>query len=259
MQGRENVARFYRTSAVEYVLDGPFTGEDRTMPFSSTLREKLLLWCDRRCCLCKKGCDVFIEVHHIVAAADGGDDDEDNAIPLCFDCHAKVSHYDSTQPIGTRFKPEELKKRRNQIYDEYTRHLVPVLHYRVHQNGRTLPMVGFSLTHTGNAPPVQAIVRLDTYVDGKPADIPGTYGLYRGDYRWHLNPGEGVHGQFEISQDALADGAHVRVGVNITIYDVYDRPHELLPVAYGLMPDGKDWFLDPIDPKKSAAQVPKVS
>jgi len=225
------------------------------MPFPSEIREKLLLWCDRRCCLCKKACDLFIAVHHIVRLEDGGTDDEDNAIPLCFDCHGKVSHYDAAQPIGTKFKPDELKKRRDQVYDECTRHLVPTLHYKVHQNGRDLPMVGFSLSHLGNAPWVHAFVTLDTYVNGKRANIPKTYGLYRGQYRWHLNPGEGVNGQFEISQDAMADNTDVRVGVNITIHDVYDRPHRLLPVAYVLMPDRKRWFLDPIDPQESAAQA----
>jgi 5-methylcytosine-specific restriction endonuclease McrA len=62
------------------------------MPFPSEIREKLLLWCDRHCCLCKKACDVFIECHHIVPEAQGGGDDEDNAMPVCFDCHAKLSH-----------------------------------------------------------------------------------------------------------------------------------------------------------------------
>lgn len=225
------------------------------MSFPQSLREKLLLWCDRRCCLCKKRCDVFIEVHHIVPAADGGGDAEDNAIPLCFDCHARVSHYDSSQPKGTKFHADELRKRRDQIYDEETRHLVPTLHYRVHQERRELPMVGFDMAHTGNSPSVQTVVRLDTYVNGKPADIAETYGLYRGEYRWNLNPGERVYGQFEISPTALEVNAHVRVGVYITIYDIYDRPHELLPVTYGLMPNRSQWFLDPIDPLLSAKQA----
>jgi hypothetical protein len=175
------------------------------MPFPSDLREKLLLWCDRRCCLCKKACDVLIEVHHLIPEAAGGTDDEDNAMPLCFDCHGKLSHYDDTQPIGTKFKLEELKKRRDQVYDECTRHLVPALDYRVHQQGRTLPFVGFLLTHSGDAPPVHLLVRLDTYVNGRLADINRTYGLYRGQFRWHLNPKAGVNGLFEISEKALED------------------------------------------------------
>jgi hypothetical protein len=226
------------------------------MPFSSDLREKLLLWCDRRCCLCKRPCDVFIEVHHIEAESDGGSNEEDNAVPLCFDCHAKVSHYDHTQPMGTKFKKEELKKRREQVYDEYTRHLVPALRYEVHSDGRVLPMVGFSIRHLGSAPPVQAVVKLDTFVNGVLAPDQEEYGLYRGRYRWNLNPMEGVAGQFHVPQEAMREEAHVRVGVYITVYDVYDRPHKLLPVTYGLMPERTSWFLDPIDPLESARQAP---
>src|ERR1043166_5351104 len=116
------------------------------MPFSPDLRDKLLLWCDRHCCLCKKACDVFIEVHHIDP---NGGDDEDNAIPLCFECHGRVSHYDPKHPIGTKCKSAELKKRREQIYDEFTRHLVPALSYKVYQSGRILPDVGLSVLHPG--------------------------------------------------------------------------------------------------------------
>lgn len=220
------------------------------MSFPDELKEKLLLWCDRRCCLCKKGSDLLIQVHHIVPQADGGGDDEDNAMPLCFDCHGKV--HLASHSGGTMFKTNELKKRRNQVYDECTRHLVPILRYHVHQTNLQLPWVGFTLSHDGNAPSVKAIVKLDTYVNGQSADNPNAYGLYRGQLLWHLNPGEGVNGLFEISQEALQEGAFVRVGVNITIFDAYDRPHKLLPVAYGLLPDRKGWFLDPIDPKESA-------
>src|SRR5258706_10434908 len=102
----------------------------RKTTFPDDVRERLLLWCDRHCCLCKRPCDVLIELHHIVPKAKGGDDTEDNAIPLCFDCHARVGHYDATQPKGTRYRPEELKRRRDQIYDEFTRHLVPPLDYQ---------------------------------------------------------------------------------------------------------------------------------
>ena len=60
----------------------------RRTGFSADLREKLLLGATCHCCLCKKACDIFIEVHHLIPEKDGGTDDEDNAIPLCFDCHS---------------------------------------------------------------------------------------------------------------------------------------------------------------------------
>ena len=224
------------------------------MPFPSNLRDKLLLWCDRHCCLCKKACDVFIEVHHIDPT---GSDDEDNAIPLCFECHGRVSHYDPKQPIGTKFKSEELKKRREQIYDEFTRHLVPALSYKIHQSGRVLPDVGFTIIHLGDAPPVQALVTLNAYVDGTPIDIQKIDPLYRGLIRWNLNPKEGVNGHFPIP-DTTCTGHHdIRIGVNIVINDVKDRAHKLLPVTYVYGWDHKEWWLDPINPSESAQRAPR--
>jgi hypothetical protein len=226
--------------------------------FPPNLRDKLLLWCDRHCCLCKKACDVFIEVHHIDPT---GGDHEDNAIPLCFDCHGKVSHYDHKQPRGTKFKSDELKTRRNQIYDQFTRHLVPALHYAVEQhlpNGhfRELPDVGFTMTHLGDAPPAQILVKLDTYVDGILENRPDLDPMYTGRLRWNLNPKEGVRGHFPIPNSACREGADVRVGVSIIVHDCYDRHHELLPVTYVYKWSNRSWWLDPVDPAESARLGP---
>lgn len=53
-------------------------------------------------------------VHHIVPESRGGSSDLDNAITLCFDCHADAGHYNSNHPRGTKFSPEELRRHRNQ-------------------------------------------------------------------------------------------------------------------------------------------------
>lgn len=37
-----------------------------------------------RCCLCH---DIGVEIHHIIPQVEGGDDDPDNAAPLCPTCH----------------------------------------------------------------------------------------------------------------------------------------------------------------------------
>jgi len=50
-----------------------------------------------------------VEVHHIVPEADGGPNIPDNAIVLCFDCHADAGHYNPRQPRGTKFSPQELR------------------------------------------------------------------------------------------------------------------------------------------------------
>lgn len=226
--------------------------------FPPSLRDKLLLWCDRHCCLCKKACDVFIEVHHIDP---NGGDDEDNAIPLCFDCHGKVSHYDPRQPIGTKFKSDELKTRRNQVYDDFTRHLVPALKYGLvqHLGGnrfRELPDVGLNVLHLGDAPPVQAEIRVDTYVNGTLENHPNLDPLYSGRLRWNLNPKEGVRGHFPLPLSACREGADVRVGTHIVVYDCYGRRHDLLPLTHVYNPAIRAWWLDPIDPALSAKLGP---
>jgi hypothetical protein len=57
-----------------------------------------------------------MEVHHIKAHADGGQDVFENAIPLCFDCHAIVRQYDPKHPKGIRFTENELIQHRDNWY-----------------------------------------------------------------------------------------------------------------------------------------------
>ena len=71
----------------------------------------------RLCCLCFKQCGVNIEAAHIVAEADGGSNEDDNGIPLCFDCHQETGAYDSRHPKGNKFTVVELKTRRNKVYE----------------------------------------------------------------------------------------------------------------------------------------------
>lgn len=217
------------------------------MSFSPELREKLLLWCDRRCCICRRICEVFIELHHIIPQHAGGTDDEDNAIPLCFDCHAKVGHYNDLQPRGTKFKPDELKKRREQVYEEYTRHLVPGLEYRVFQGARKLPDVGFIVRHLGDAPSVRLAINFDVYIGGALQALEQVDPLYRGGLFWNLNPKEGVNGHFPVPAEASAGSTDLRIEVKIVIWDVYERPHRLLPVTYVYDSSRSEWWLDPLN------------
>ena len=57
-----------------------------------------------------------MEVHHIKAKADGGPDTFENAIPLCFDCHAMVRQYDPKHPKGIKFSEKELIQHRDNWY-----------------------------------------------------------------------------------------------------------------------------------------------
>lgn len=58
-----------------------------------------------------------MEAAHIVDEHRGGSDDEENGIPLCFDCHAEVGRYNDKHPKGNKYTPWELKRRRDRFYE----------------------------------------------------------------------------------------------------------------------------------------------
>jgi len=60
--------------------------------------------------VCHRYKGVKVEVHHIEQEALGGENTYENAISLCFDCHADAGHYNPEHPRGTKFSPNELKK-----------------------------------------------------------------------------------------------------------------------------------------------------
>ncbi|WP_080708374.1 MULTISPECIES: HNH endonuclease [Aeromonas] len=80
------------------------------------VREKALLACARRCCVCHRFCGRNIELHHIEMESKGGESSYDNCIPLCYDCHAEAGHYNSLHPKGTKYSSSELKKHRDSWY-----------------------------------------------------------------------------------------------------------------------------------------------
>ena len=86
------------------------------MSFSEDIKTRAMVSCGRRCCICHKFCGNNMEVHHIRAHADGGDDTFENAIPLCFDCHAIVRQYDPKHPKGIKFSEKELRQHRDAWY-----------------------------------------------------------------------------------------------------------------------------------------------
>lgn len=91
------------------------------MAFSEGVKNKAMVSCGRRCCICHKFCGNNMEIHHIKAKSDGGEDTFENAIPLCFDCHAIVRQYDPKHPKGTRFTENELKMHRDEWYQKMNR------------------------------------------------------------------------------------------------------------------------------------------
>ncbi len=86
------------------------------MGFSKEIKEQVFVASARRCCICKEFLGRNIEIHHIIQASEGGEDTYENAIPLCFDCHANAGHYNLKHPRGSKFSPEELRKHRDLWY-----------------------------------------------------------------------------------------------------------------------------------------------
>ena len=90
------------------------------MGFPTHIADEVFVRCGRHCCLCDKYAGMKMELHHIIQVADGGSDDIDNCIPLCFDCHAEVKSYNPKHPKGRQFTPNELKGHRDKCYAKYS-------------------------------------------------------------------------------------------------------------------------------------------
>jgi len=84
------------------------------MAFDRDQVSDLLARCHRRCCICHRFCGVKIETDHIEPNEQGGDDSIENAIPVCFECHAEIHSYNDKHPRGRKFLPEELRFHRDQ-------------------------------------------------------------------------------------------------------------------------------------------------
>ncbi len=82
--------------------------------FPRTQAEDLLVKCHRRCCICHRFCGTKIEIDHIEQRSQSQDDTIDNAIPVCFECHAEIHSYNHEHPRGRKFRPDELRQHRDQ-------------------------------------------------------------------------------------------------------------------------------------------------
>lgn len=87
------------------------------MSFNIETKTRMFVASGRLCCLCLKQCGVNIEAAHIIDKHDGGMNEYENGIPVCFDCHTEMGHYSSDHPKGNKFRPEELIARRDRVYD----------------------------------------------------------------------------------------------------------------------------------------------
>lgn len=80
------------------------------------VKAEALAACGRSCSVCHKFCGTNIELHHIHPEAEGGNSTLENCIPLCFDCHADVGHYNVRHPKGTKYSMQELIRHRDRWF-----------------------------------------------------------------------------------------------------------------------------------------------
>jgi len=217
--------------------------------FSEKVKVKCLLWCNRHCCLCGKVCGTNIEIAHIIPKGKGGSEDIDNAIPLCFDCHAEIGKYNKEHPKGNKYRSRELKTRREQIYEEQTYHFVPPIYFEITQNlpngrKRKLPDVGFNITHAGDSLPVKVLVITRIFLEDKNLGIPKK-GHYSGKEFWNMNPRLGYGAHFGVPGEVVKSTKCLEIKVEVTIIDQYNRNHPLLPVGWVYMRDKNSWYAEP--------------
>ena len=81
------------------------------MAFNKDHVADLLVKCHRRCCICHRFCGFKMETDHIKP---GGGDDIDNALPVCFECHAEIHCYNTDHPRGRKFTEKELRGHKEQ-------------------------------------------------------------------------------------------------------------------------------------------------
>lgn len=226
----------------------------RPQEFSEEDRIKVLLWCERHCCLCGKSCDTNIIIHHIEQEGENLSD-IDNAIPLCFDCHGKINSYNPKHSVGTSFRTKEIKARRDQVYENFTRHLVPPIHFEITQSirgnykipPRKFPNVGFNISHNGiNFLPVNALVEIRHILDEKDLGVmKDTTGYYSGKTEWNLNPTTIFFGNFTVPKECADSTLDLKIEVRVTVIDQYRRPHRYLPHAWTYVRKDNYWFLEP--------------
>jgi hypothetical protein len=94
----------------------PETETEEVMPFAPDVKEDALVACGRCCCICHRFAGLKLEVHHIREESEGGPNTANNAIPLCFDCHADMRSYDHAHPKGNKYSESELRRHRDGWY-----------------------------------------------------------------------------------------------------------------------------------------------
>jgi hypothetical protein len=83
------------------------------MSIPESVAAEILVKCARHCCICRRFAPLYLQVHHIILASNGGADEPDNLIAVCLTCHCDVH---TKAPFTRRFTPQELKGHRDAVF-----------------------------------------------------------------------------------------------------------------------------------------------
>jgi hypothetical protein len=211
------------------------------VPSFAENRARALRWCDWQCCLCRTRCGPSIQV--VPLDPEGRSDDPDDVIPLCPDCVAKTS-----ESGRDRRSVDELRARREQVFDECTRHLVPPIAFEITQEvrgggTRAFPDSGFVLRHLGDSLPVKVLVSVTAPEHGEEFRLESP--LYTRLRPWRLNPRVTIDRPLEIPVGFRSPQSPLTLEVAVSILDRLDREHPLLPAGFTYVPHGNYWYAEP--------------
>ena len=224
--------------------------EKKKNNFDNKTKIKCLLCCDRHCCLCDKQCSTNIEIHHIIPKSKREDNSFGNAIPLCFDCHAEVQSYNDKHPKGNKYQEEELRSRRNQIYDKHTSPFLPHIYFEIKSFDPKKPnMAKFNIYNVHQYLPCKVRTIFSVYHNKKLLKK-FSEGFYGGKTLWSLNPNSGGNfpPNFLVLGNMPKKIESLQVQIEASIIDKFGWEHALLPVSWSW---GKSsgWYFQPTSVK----------
>lgn len=248
---RDSILKIWSNQLQNQVV-GKMTNSKR-IKVSEEDRSKLLLWCARHCCFCGKSCTTNIEVHHI----DGNpsNNELDNLIPLCFDCHGELNRYNPQHPKGIKYRQLEITTRRDQIFEQYTlpylRHVnIKISKYnlllaekKIKQEREFGDISCTAKIHSIDLP-VRLRIQIKPYHKDKHILV-DLGDLYSGKALWNLNPGFSVHGHFEIPITPEFEPFHFRLEIFYSVIDKLEWEHKMLPFSVVWDNSEGDWWFDP--------------
>jgi hypothetical protein len=205
--------------------------------------DKILSWSNRHCCMCEKQCTVNIEIHHL--DKNPQNNELDNLIPLCFDCHGNLEHYNNKHPKGLKYRINEIKKRREQIYEKYTipylrSALIKISNLIDDKTRREWGNFTFRVEPLSIDLPSKLRIKLVSFIDNKKISV-DLDDLYEGRKLWNINPFFIINGNFNLPIKKK-EFNELRIQIFWSVIDIYEREHEMLPFSYVLRDKEGDFY-----------------